>query len=138
MDPTNRMMAWAQIIFSMLIFSIVGAVMLIFETGHSHMTDASLATFDRDFGWLKDAALMVLVFWFQRARQGGIPDQSQMVVQSHTAPDGSKTTITAPVGAPAGAVPILKTSSQSSNQADQTATSTGAVAPLSQLAEKTP
>lgn len=98
MNPnTDRLMAWAQIGFSVLIFVLVGALMLIFETGHAHLTPDDLKAFDRHVDWLKDAALMVLVFWFQRSRQGGIPDASQaLVTQTHTAPDGSKVVITSP------------------------------------------
>jgi hypothetical protein len=73
-------------------------------------------------------------FFYARTRQGGIPD-SNVITQSHTAPDGTKTTITSPVNAPAAAVPVLQTSNTTSNQADKTTSSTGvtiAAAPLSQ------
>lgn len=35
-------------------------------------------------------------FFFARTRTGGIPDQSNTVTQTHTAPDGTKTVITSP------------------------------------------
>jgi hypothetical protein len=42
-------------------------------------------------------------FFFARTRPGGIPDQSQMITQTHTAPDGTKITTTSPAVTPAGA-----------------------------------
>lgn len=98
MNLTEKMMAWAQIAFSALLFGFVAAVFLVFETGHAHLNADELKIYERDVGWLKDAALVVLYFWFQRARQGGIPDPSQTVTQTHTLPDGSKSVITSPVG----------------------------------------
>lgn len=46
-------------------------------------------------------------FFYARMRPGGIPD-AQVITQSHTAPDGSKTTISTPV-AVAAAMPTLAT-----------------------------
>jgi hypothetical protein len=51
-------------------------------------------------------------FFFARTRVNGIPDGSSTVTQTHTAPDGSKTTITSPaattpvaVAAPVAPIP---------------------------------
>jgi hypothetical protein len=114
MNPTDKLMAWAQVIFTGLIFAFVAAIFIIFETGHAHLTIDELKIYERDTGWLKDAALVVLYFWFQRARQGGIPDASQMVTQSHTSPDGTKTTVTSPANAPAASIPTLPTTTAAS------------------------
>ena|SRR5450631_3346109 len=46
-------------------------------------------------------------FFFARTRPGGIPDTSQMLTQTHTAPDGTKTTVTSPINAPPASVPNL-------------------------------
>jgi hypothetical protein len=35
-------------------------------------------------------------FFFARTRPGGIPDATQVVTQTHTSPDGTKTVITSP------------------------------------------
>lgn len=100
MNPnTDRMMAWAQIGFSVLIFVLVAATLLVLETGHANMSAEMQKPFERDIGWLKDAALVVLYFWFQRGRQGGIPDSGQVVTQTHTTPDGTKVVTTTPVSA---------------------------------------
>lgn len=64
-------------------------------------------------------------FFYARTRTGGIPDSTQMVTQSHTAPDGTVTKITSPVSAPPASIPTLST----------TAATT---APLSSQPEKLP
>jgi hypothetical protein len=46
-------------------------------------------------------------FFFARTRPGGIPDQSQVVTQTHTLPDGTKTVITSP-----SATTVVPTSQQ--------------------------
>ena len=101
---TDKLMAWAQIIFSIMIFAFVATVFIVFETGHAHLSADELKIYERDISWLKDGALVVLYFWFQRGRQGGIPDNTQLITHTLESPDGTKTTITAPVKA-AGSIP---------------------------------
>jgi hypothetical protein len=103
----SRLLAWAQIIGSILIFGLVAASMLCFEMGLAHLNADQLKIYERDSSWLKDAALLILYFWYQRSRQGGIPDPGQVITQTHTSPDGTKTTVTAPVNAPPASVPSL-------------------------------
>lgn len=95
---TDRLMAWAQIIFSVMVFLFVAAVFMVFETGHAKLSADELKIYERDVGWLKDAALVVLYFWFQRARQGGIPD-GNVITQTHTTPDGTTVVTRTPVAA---------------------------------------
>ena len=40
-------------------------------------------------------------FWFARVRTAGVPDPTQVVTQTKTTPDGTKTTVTSPATKPA-------------------------------------
>ena len=98
MNPTDKMMAWAQITFSAMFFLATFTIMIIYELGLAHLGADQMKSFERNVDWLTGASLIVLYFWFQRARAGGIPDASQQVVtQKHTSPDGSTVVITSPV-----------------------------------------
>lgn len=103
MSPTDKLMAVAQILLSALFLFFVFVITVIYELGLAHLT----ADQDRTFGsWmdrLLEAAAIVIFFWFQRARNSGIPDASQVVTRTHTLPDGTKTVITTPVVPPASA-----------------------------------
>jgi hypothetical protein len=113
---TDRLMAWAQIALSFGILGLIFAALFLYETGHVSLNVEQQKSFDSLLDWLKSIGSLIVFFWFQRLRQGGIPDNSQTVTQIHTAPDGSKTTISSPVGAPAAAVPTLATTSNSLSQ----------------------
>jgi hypothetical protein len=107
MNPTDKMMAWAQIGLSVLFifgtFFVIGA----YELGYAKFQADQAKDFSSTMNWLTGACLIIIYFWFQRQRTNGIPDSSNLVTQSHTAPDGSKTTVTSPLNAPAAAVPSL-------------------------------
>jgi hypothetical protein len=107
MNPTDKMMAWAQIGLSVLF--ILGTFLIIggYELGYAKFSADQTKDFSSTMNWLTGACLIIIYFWFQRQRTNGIPDSSNMVTQSHTAPDGSKTTVTSPVNAPAGTVPSI-------------------------------
>lgn len=109
MNPTDKMMAWAQIGLSVLFiiatFVIIGA----YETGYAHFNPDQEKSFGSTMNWLTGADLIIIYFWFSRTRTAGIPDSSQTITQTHTAPDGTLTTITSPVAAPAASVPTITT-----------------------------
>lgn len=100
MNSTDRMMAWAQIGISSLLLGFTGVIMLIYELGGAHFTPAQEATFLEDRKWLMGACMLVLYFWFQRLRQGGISDAAQTVTHTTTDPDGTVTRIVSPASNP--------------------------------------
>lgn len=107
MNPTDKMMAWAQIALSTMFLFGTFCVIVLYELGYTHFNPDQEKSFSANMNWLTGACLIIVYFWFQRSRIGGIPDASQMVVQTHTAPDGTVTKVTSPVNAPASAVPTL-------------------------------
>jgi hypothetical protein len=106
MSEGDKLMAWAQIWLSILFLSFVFTVTIIYEMGLTHFNDAQDKNFSSWMNWLQGAALIVIYFWFQRTRSAGIPDPSQVVTQTHTTPDGARTTVTTPVGVPNAIVPL--------------------------------
>ncbi len=100
MNPRDKMMAWAQIIFSAMFFLVTFIIIILYELGFAaHLPVDQAKSFERNVDWLTGASLIVLYFWFQRARSGGIPDANppdNTVTQKHTAPDGSTVVITSP------------------------------------------
>jgi len=111
MNPTDKLMAWAQIGLSVLFVLGTFMILALYELGYAHISVDQQKSFDSDMNWLTGACLIIVYFWFSRQRTAGIPDNSQVVTQTHTLPDGTKTTIVSPVTAPTAAVPILATSS---------------------------
>lgn len=99
MSPVDKMMAWAQIALSAIFLVLTFVVILLYETGHVHLNADQMRSFENLLQWLTGAALLILIFWFQRQRQGGIPD-APMITQTHTAADGSKLSITSPAHLP--------------------------------------
>jgi hypothetical protein len=114
MNGADKMMAWAQIALSVFVLVLIFTAILLYETGHVSLVADQQKSFDSLMDWLKSIGSLIVFFWFQRLRQGGIPDQSQMITQSHTAPDGTKTTVTSPVNAPPSAVPNLPSTTAAS------------------------
>jgi hypothetical protein len=110
MNPTDKMMAWAQIGLSVLF--ILGTFIIIgsYELGYAKFSVDQQKDFSSTMNWLTGACLIIIYFWFQRQRTSGIPD-TPMVIQTHVAPDGTKTTVSSPVNAPASSVPNLPTTS---------------------------
>lgn len=104
MNPVDKMMAWAQVVLSALFLLGVFAVIGIYETGHVHLDAGQVQSFDTLLNWLTGAAFLILVFWFQRQRQGGIPD-APVVTQTQTGPDGSKVSVTSPAHLPLPSLP---------------------------------
>ena len=104
--PTNdRLLAWAQIGFSLLLFSGVIGVIILLEIGlASHLTSDQEKIFSNALRWLEDGAFLALGFWFQRIRSGGIPADTT-ITQTQTAPDGTKTQITSPAHVPPPPLP---------------------------------
>lgn len=97
MNPSDKMMAWAQIALSALFILGTFVVLCLYELGFAHFNADQEKSFAGNMNWLTGACLIIIYFWFQRSRIGGIPDASQVVTQTHTQPDGSKTVITSPV-----------------------------------------
>jgi hypothetical protein len=95
-NPTDRLMAMAQIWITVIFLSFTFALLLIYELGFARLTEAQDKSFSNSLNWLEGAALILIYFWFQRTRTSGIPDPSQIVTQTHTLPDGTKTVITSP------------------------------------------
>lgn len=96
----DRLLAWAQIGLSILFIIFTFIVIVIYEIGGAHFASTDQEkSFGSTLNWLTGACLIIIYFWFQRQRAGGIPDSSQMVTQTNTAPDGTKTVITSPKGA---------------------------------------
>ena len=109
MNPTERMMAWAQVALSVLFIFGTFMILALYELGYARISADQQKSFDSDMNWLTGACLIIIYFWFSRARTGGIPDNSQIVTQTHTSPDGTKTTVTSPVNAPPASIPTLPT-----------------------------
>lgn len=104
MSPVDRLMAYAQILFTAIFFVLLFSIIILFELGYaSHLNDAQQKTFDATIAYLKDAGLVIVGFWFSRLRGGGIPDATT-VTQTLTAPDGSKTSVTSPAHLPLPAI----------------------------------
>lgn len=130
MSPTDRMMAWAQIALSFAFIGGVFVITAIYELGYVHLNADQGRDFAKSLDWMQITCGAIVFFWFNRTRVGGIPDPTQMITQSHTSPDGTKTTVTSPVNAPPASVPVLKTSIASSGQADKTTSTTDASIPV--------
>ena len=113
MKPTSRVVAIAQIWLSALWFALVFALLVImYGMGESNrLTPDAMKSFDQWPHWLRDGGLVVLYFWFQRLREGGV-DGANTVTQTFAGPDGAVRTVTSPahlplptVGPAAGAPP---------------------------------
>lgn len=102
MNPTDRLMAYAQICLATGILGFCFFIILVYEMGWAKIP-AGDQTFASALDWTKGVAFLVAVFWFQRARAAGLPDPSQTITQTHTAADGTKTVIVSPATTPAGA-----------------------------------
>jgi hypothetical protein len=100
MNPTDKMMAWAQIALSVIFLFGTFLIMILYELGYTHFSADQEKSFSSSMNWLTGACLIIIYFWFQRQRTAGIPDTSQVVTQTHVLPDGTKTIITSPVDAP--------------------------------------
>jgi hypothetical protein len=107
MNPTDRLMALAQIWITAIFLSFTFVLLLIYELGWSHLTADQDKSFSTSLNWIEGAALILIYFWFQRTRTSGIPDPSQVVTQTHTAPDGTKTVTTSPVATTASGAPVV-------------------------------
>jgi hypothetical protein len=129
MNATDKLMAWAQIGLSVLFVLGTFVILALYELGYAHISVDQQKSFDSDMNWLTGACLIIVYFWFSRQRTAGIPDNSQIVTQTHTLPDGTKTTIVSPISAPVTSVPILATSSSSTSQAEHLTTKTDVVSP---------
>lgn len=103
MNATDKLMAMAQIWLSVLYLVFTFIVTLAYELGWAHLTADQDKSFSNSLNWLQTTAGIVVFFWFNRARTAGIPDPSQMVTQTHTLPDGTKTVTTSPAASPAPA-----------------------------------
>lgn len=101
MNPTDKMMAWAQIGLSVLFILFTFVVIICYELGLAHFAASDQQKdFSSTMNWLTGACLIIIYFWFQRQRTSGIPDSGGIVTQTHTSPDGSKTVTTGPALAP--------------------------------------
>jgi hypothetical protein len=118
----EKILAWAQIWLSVLLLGLIFAVIFRYETSSAHLTVDQQKGFDSLVDWLKSIGSLVVFFWFQRLRPGGIPDTSQTVTQTHTLPDGTKTTITSPVSAPAASIPTLPSTKSAPSPLDPSQT----------------
>lgn len=101
MNPTDKMMAWAQIAITMLFLTFVFVATVLYELGKTHLGVDQEKNFGNTMNWYQGAALIIIYFWFQRTRTAGIPDGSSVITQVHESPDGSKTTITSPAASKA-------------------------------------
>lgn len=109
MNPIDNRLSWAQIWLSVLFLVGVFAVTIIFETGFAKFgSPDEQKLFERLVHFLEDAALLILYFWFQRIRAGGIPDVPT-VTQTATGPDGSKVSVTSPAHLPLPQLPANPT-----------------------------
>lgn len=99
MNATDKLMAWAQIGLSVLLFVATFIASCYYfwmiHTGIALPAD-SIRSLESLLDKMWTACGIVVFFWFQRQRTAGIPDGTSMVTQSHTAPDGSKTVIVSP------------------------------------------
>lgn len=111
MNPTDKMMAWAQIALSFLFIGGVFFISAIYELGFAHLNAEQSRDFAKCLDWMQITCGAIIFFWFNRTRTGGIPDASQTVTQKITAPDGTTTTVVSPANAKPESVPTLATTS---------------------------
>jgi hypothetical protein len=98
MNATDKLMAWAQIWLSvlLLITTFIATVYYMLMVHGGALSADTIRSIEALLDRMWTACGIVVFFWFQRQRTAGIPDQSQLVTQTHTSPDGTKTTITSP------------------------------------------
>lgn len=130
MNATDKLMAWAQIWLSAMFLFFTFLVIVLYELGFTHFSADQEKSFSGNMNWLTGACLIIVYFWFQRSRMGGIPDSSQMVTQLHTAPDGTTTKITSPVNAPAAAVPTITPATPGDANATIKPSTSAAISPI--------
>lgn len=97
----DRLLALAQIILSAIYMTGTFAVILIYELGLAQMTDEQDKSFATFANFLTGGALVILYFWFQRMRAGGIP--APATTTTTETPNATTTTTVQP--APAAPAP---------------------------------
>ena len=95
-DSDNTFLARTQAYLSYLFLTYTFVCTMVYECGFSKLSDSQSKDFSTSLTWMQGAAGIVIFFWFNRARVGGLPPDTQVITQTHTAADGSKTTITTP------------------------------------------
>ncbi len=94
----DRLLALAQIILSAIYMVGTFAVILIYELGLAHMTAEQDKSFGTFANFLTGGALVILYFWFQRMRSGGIPAPSTTTTTE--TPNATTTTTVQPTAGP--------------------------------------
>lgn len=97
----DRLLALAQIILSAIYMVATFAVILIYELGLARMTSEQDKSFGAFANFLTGGALVILYFWFQRMRAGGIP--APATTTTTETPNATTTTTVQP--APAAPAP---------------------------------
>lgn len=106
MNPVDDRMSRAQIWLSVLILTatFLATVYYLFMVHRGALTADATRSVEAMLEKMWAASGLVVFFWFQRQRQGGIPEVPT-VTQTQTGPDGSKTSITSPAHLPLPAIP---------------------------------
>lgn len=104
MNPTDKLMAWAQIWLSVLLLvtTFIATVYYFYMVHGGVLPADTIRSVEALLDRMWTASGIVVFFWFQRTRTAGIPDQSQVITQTHTAPDGTKIVTTSPATTPTG------------------------------------
>lgn len=78
--------AWTQAILSGIFLVFTFVIILIYELGWAKLaTQSQEKTFDSMVNWLTGGALIVIFFWFQRAK-GVTPDSTATTITTTTEP----------------------------------------------------
>lgn len=96
----DRLLALAQILLSAIYMLGTFAVILIYELGLAHMTSEQDKSFGSFANFLTGGALVILYFWFQRMRAGGIPAPTT-ITTTETPNATTTTTVQPPAAVPA-------------------------------------
>jgi hypothetical protein len=100
----DRLLAFAQITLSAIYMVGTFAVILIYELGLAHMSSEQDKSFGSFANFLTGGALVILYFWFQRMRAGGIPAPTTTTT-TETTPNATTTTTVQPSAAVPAAGP---------------------------------
>ena len=102
LKPLSRLIAYAQMILTLVWFIGIFTIVILYETGLSSRFSADqLKAFEDWAKFFRDASFLVMTFWFQRLRgEGG--DSNTVTQTQH--PDGT-VTLSSPAHLPLPSLP---------------------------------
>lgn len=101
----DKFIAWVQAILSAIYLLFTFVIIIIYELGLADMSAEQDKSFQTQINWLTGGGLIILYFWFQRAKANNQPDPGQTTTTQTTQ------TVTTPTdpGAPVLVVPPVPT-----------------------------